>query len=367
MKALFLIQAVLLIRFIITLAGFSWKGKGSQVDLSIIIPLKGWDETFPQLVAGLINQNYSNEIELIVVVDRGHPHLHEIPLSRQVQFLHPPPVPLGWRDKNWRLFQGTQRAHYPVILFLDSDVVVDRDYLNQRMVEHDGHLSYSIALYGHPRNCNERFLASFTSYHSFYLYKFAAALFQVGTAIGASILTTVGKKRLLEALEANGGEIADDHALGCWFRQQGFRVRCISEPVYVAKSNPTFASVWGQINRWLVLPRTICHLFTLKSCALLSLNGLLNFMPSLCFYAGLLMGSWILIASSFLYIFTECLLLQLLEWKAARRRSLRFPLHHFVSLPLVFILQPLMLMASFFSRCVHWRGGEIRIQNREER
>ena len=206
-------------------------------DLSIIIPLKGWDESLPMLINSLLNQDYKKQIEILLIVDPDNPHLSNIPTDEKIQFLHTKPKPMGWMDKNWRLRQGVKHALFHDFLFLDSDVKVDPNFLSLRSSFHQRDLSYCLPIYREAYTSAEKFLSAFTNYNNFYFYKTSTALMSIGTAVGPSVLVTVGKEILTKALEETYFEVADDHALGHWFKKNKFKIACHPEPVYVAKSN----------------------------------------------------------------------------------------------------------------------------------
>lgn len=329
-----------------------------EQDLSIIIPLKGWDESLPKLVQGLLDQRYGRAIEILLVADEDNPRLPEIPVDPRVRLLHPNPKPCHWMDKNWRLREGVERAIFDDVLFLDSDVKVDADFLSLRYSLHKGDLSYCIPIYREADTMAEKFLAAFTSYNNFYLYRTSTALMSIGTAVGPSVLVTAGREALKKALESTCGEVADDHALGHWFKKNGYAVGCLNEPVYVSKTDAGWGEVLKQIKRWLILPRTIGHLLSPLTAFFFGANVLLNSASSLCFYAGLLLGNLALTTISLSLMVMEAAFLTYLEHLYTRRLHSSYPWRHLVYVPIMLIVQPWLALQSLFTRKIQWRGAE---------
>lgn len=370
---LFLIfEALFLIRALLVFIGKAAKDQGAPLDLSIIIPLKGWDESFPDLIRTLLNQNYPNPLQIIIVVDDDNPHKQKIPVNDKVILLNPTPAPPEWFDKNWRLLEGTKKAVYSNILFLDSDVSIDSNFLMVRTKEHHAGLSYCTPIYRTPHNAAEKFLAGFTNYYSFYFYKASTVIVNIGTAIGPSILVTAGQKIVMQALEANKGEIADDHALGHWFKINGYRVQCINEPIYVTKSNASWSEVLNQIKRWLILPRTIFHMLTLQSALFLVINTILNSVAPFLLYIGfaiLIVGNpltgFLILSAAVIYFMTEALIMVFIEHLYTQRTYSDIPWRHLLYVPLGLLSQPLLIAYSLISRKIEWRGASISTKRKQ--
>jgi|GEM_PF-6755967 len=365
---LILIECIIVLRGACSLYTARKKNKASSdKNLSIIIPVKGWDLSLPDLIKNLLIQHYQASFEVILIADKDNPHLSQLPQSSNLILLYMDPLQKGWQDKIERLYQGVKVAQYETLLFLDSDVTVDPHYLTHRLEAHKGTLSFSIPLYTRPQSSSSYFLASFTNFLNFTIYRAGFSLCNLTTAIGPSMLFTAKKSTILQALEKNKEELADDHAMGYWFQTNGYHVHCSEEPVYVT-TDPDVG--WSQhihqILRWLSLPRTVFHLITRHTLCMVVCSSILNAIGGLFLFLGIFLHTtpygFSLIAGGSLFIITETLLLLCIERGATRRISPPFPWHHLLYTPLVLIgLLPLSLL-SLTKRSVTWRGKEIFIK-----
>ncbi len=368
LAALAALEGVLLVRAWLAWRGHRAPGTGATVDLSVVIPLYGWDPGLPALVQGLLDSAYDAALEVIVVVDGDHPRLGDLPAVPRMRLLHPARRPDGWHDKVWRMRCGASAARHGALMFMDSDVTVDPDWLARRVARHRGDFSFALPLYAAPNNTPERLLAAFTNYSNFTLYKAAFAVRDLATAIGPSMLCTADRPFLIEGLESHRDALADDHCLGHWFRSHGRPVHLGAEPVYVAKHHAPWSEVFGQILRWLMLPRTVTHVMMPHAVAALAVGSLLNALPPLLVYAGLaltLAGAVtgpVLLAAGGGLLLTEGLACVLVEHAYARRLHPRRPWRHLVFVPVVALLQIWLLTAALLRRDVPWRNRALKMK-----
>jgi len=338
------------------------------MDLTVVIPLYGWDLGLPALVRGLLTQRYDAAVQVIVVIDGDHPRRAELPEDPRVQLLHPPRCPKDWHDKVWRMRCGASAASHDAVMFMDSDVSVDPDWLARRVGHHRGDFSFAIPLYAAPNNNAERLLAAFTDYSNFTLYKATFSVLDLATAIGPSMLCTAERAFLLEGLETHRAALADDHCLGHWFRSQGRRVHVGAEPVYVAKHHAPWGEVLGQILRWLQLPRTVLHAMMPHAAVALAIGSMLNAAPPLLVYAGALLTlagaavGPVLLAGGVVFLVTEGVACVVVEAAYARRRYPRPPWRHLVFVPLVALFQIWLLTAALVRGNVRWRNQKVAVK-----
>ena len=357
-----LFEAVLILRAWLAWRGHRDHGQGVPMDLTVVIPLYGWDLGLPDLVRQLLAQRYDAAVQVIVVVDKDHPRAGELPEDDRVRLLHPPPCPADWHDKVWRMHQGATAAAHDAVLFMDSDVTADPDTLAHRARHHLGDFSFCIPLYAAPNNNAERLLAAFTDYSNYTLYKASFAVRDLATAIGPSMLCTADRAFLLEGLSTHRAAMADDHCLGHWFRSQGRRVHLGAEPVHVAKHGASLREVAQQIIRWLMLPRTVIHALMPHAVVALALGSLLNALPPMLVYAGLALSlagvasGPAILAAGFLFLLTEGLALVFVEQAYARRRYPAYPWRHVLFVPLAALSQIWLLGIAMVSSRVTMRG-----------
>jgi hypothetical protein len=361
-------EVVLILRAFLAWSSSREVGEDKILDISIVIPVYGWDEGLPALVTGLAESNYTGDVEVILVVDEDNPRLAELPAHARVRLHHPPLLPPGWHDKIWRMRQGLERASMSAILFMDSDVQADPDMLVRRMRHHKGLFSFSIPVYATPGNKAERLLAAFTSYSNFFLYRAAFAVVDLATAIGPSMLFTADRDMIAEALETHKDAVADDHSLAHWFRQQGIRVHCALEPVYVLKHGESLSGVIEQITRWLMLPRTVTHLLMPHAILALLIGSFLNTAATtaICLGAVLWLASApagiTLLAFGVLYLLTDAFLLVHVEHAYTRTRTPGRPWRHLVFVPISALLQVALLLRAAISNKIPWRGARLPVR-----
>lgn len=361
-------EVILLVRAWLAWRGHRAPGAGAPLDLSVVIPLYGWDPGLPDLVRGLLEQTYDAAVEVIVVIDAAHPDAGSLPTAPRVRLLHPEPCPPGWHDKVWRMHTGAAAAAHDAVMFMDSDVTVDPGWLASRVRHHRGDFSFALPLYAAPNNAAERLLAAFTDYSNFTLYKATFAVLELATAIGPSMLCTAERGFLMEGLEAHPSALADDHCLGHWFRSHGRAVHVGAEPVYVAKHHAPWGEVLGQIIRWLQLPRTVTHALMPHAIIALTVGSLLNALPPLFVYTGLSLSlagvSWgpALFAGGGLLLLTEGLALVVVEQAYARRRYPARAWRHLLFVPLAALLQIWLLAAALLRGDVRWRNMKMKVK-----
>lgn len=364
--SLAIFELVLVVRAWMAWQGHRDPGVGEPIDLTVVIPLYGWDPGLPALVRSLLNQRYDAKVEVIVVVDAGHPSLGE--LAEGVRLLHPQPCPSDWHDKVWRMKIGVEAARHPAVMFVDSDVSADGDWLAHRVRHHRGDFSFAIPLYTTPNNHAERLLAAFTDYSNFSLYKATFTAIDLATAIGPSMLCTAERSFLLEGLGTYRTALADDHCLGHWFRSQGRRVHVGAEPVHVTKHGASWQEVGEQVIRWLMLPRTVTNALMPHAVVALTVGSLLNALPPLLVYVGLALtaaGSStgpVLLVGGAVFLFTEGLALVFVEHAYARRRWPALPWRHVVFVPLAALLQIWLLGVALLRGSVPVRDMKVKVK-----
>lgn len=337
-------------------------------ELSVVIPLKGWDESLPRLLDVLLSDPFDAPLQILVVVDSDQPNLHLLPEDDRLIVLQSEPKPDEWLDKNWRLYQGARRAGHETILFMDSDTQPYPKLLTRRCSNHVGPFSFCIPVYTAPCSQSERFLASFTSYNNFFVYCVGFSFGSFGTAIGPSMMASVPRAQLLEALTQGRGQSADDHALGYWMARHGFPVHIAKVPVIVGKDGETWSGAWQQIIRWITVSRTVKHMLSLRLIISAGFAMMLNTLPSLMIYTGL-----IATVSGYrdgLFIAGAGLMVSALDglWLALVERSYvaRCDLTpsgwwHVLYVPILHLLQPVMVAVGYTRREIHWRGSVIKL------
>lgn len=332
--------------------------KNTGKDISIIIPLKGWDNSLPNLLASLCEQGKLLNLEILIIADIDNPSLNLIPKDPNIKVIFSQGGDKSWKDKNWRLYQGAKLAEHPLILFLDSDVIVENDFLARRLASHTEEFSFCLPFYSSPANAAERFLAAFTNYNNITIYKTSFKFINAGTAIGPSILFSGSKQILLQALESCSGEIADDHAIANWFHAHGYQIQCVDQPVFVSKENESWIGAFRQIMRWILLPRTVKHIIDPITFLVMGFNIILNMIPAILILLGSII-SWEIAGAGISIIVIETIGFIFLESNLAKKTKNWF---HAFFLPFTMIVSLFVVLASFFKTKIYWRGQIIPVK-----
>ncbi|MGL1904358.1 MAG: glycosyltransferase [Fibrobacterales bacterium] len=331
----------------------------SQGDITVIIPLKGWDHSLDLLLTNLCKQNYENTIEVIVVADAENlERLNQY--SPQVTIIISKQLSDNWYDKNWRMYQGYKAASYDTVLFMDSDTSIDYDYLTRRTQSHQGHLSFSLPIYANASTPPEALLAAYTDYSNFSLYAGAFIWSQFNTSIGPSMMIRPVDDVAEQALYNNRKEASDDHSLGTYFGRAGKSVHLSKEPIVVNKHSASWKDVIEQIIRWLMLPRAIMHLIDRKTFIYSFSMLILSLFAPISLYILSLMLFFtdihlILFVPLLLSILIESMGIMINEYTLLKR-SHTLPLRHIIYVPLMLMLQPLLVIVSLFRKQFIWRG-----------
>ena len=335
-------------------------------DLSIVIPLKGWDASLPELLKILLKDPFDAALEIIVVIDQNQINRKSFPLDDRLTLLETAVKPKDWLDKNWRLYQRAKRAKHGTVLFMDSDTQPYPQLLNRRCRNHRGGFSFCIPVYAAPKSHSERFLSSFTSYNNFFIYSVIFSFGFFGTAIGPSMMSSVPKEQLLYALEEGKSEFADDHALGNWMDCHGVPVHISKVPVVVGKDGESWAGAIQQIIRWISVTRTVGHILSTRLILSTAFCLIINIIPTSAIYGGFIAAG---MGYEFgLLVAVMGIVLSVLDgfWLALVERSyvLRCDMPssgywHILYVLIMHLVQPFMIVYAWTRKEISWRGGVI--------
>lgn len=347
----------------------SVRAPGPHRDLSVVIPLKGWDASLPQLIEHLVGENRQCQTEVLLIADADHPRLSDIPNSPHVRVIHPPTRPARFRDKNFRLHCGAKAASHDAVLFLDSDVQPTPRMLDTRCEHHPGMFSFCLPVYAHPKGFAEWLLAAFVSHNNLFVYRFGFTRWPMPTAIGPSMLFSGDRQQLLETLEEGASAFTDDHCLGHHLTERGVSVHCADVPVVVGHERVNLSEVNSQIVRWLTLVRTASGTLTPEFRAHLALSSAINALPLLVTTAGLCALAFgrpdltvTLLASGLALAALDGLLLSSVQRGMLRgipkTRTWLYP----AFVPVALALQPYHVARALMSKEIRWRGAISPIQ-----
>jgi ceramide glucosyltransferase len=257
----------------------------------------------------------------------------------------------GPNRKIANLVNMLEHAEHDVLCFADSDVVVDRDYLNAIVgALQEPEIGVVTSVYRGVASPGfwPRVAVAMTNYH--FLPGVITGLF-IGRArpcFGQTIAITRATLERIGGLARFAHHLAEDHALGEAVRQIGARVVIPPFVVGHACVEDTFATMYAHELRWSCTIRAadrighagsvLMHPVPLALLALLLSGGA---MPAL----GLTVAA--LAARALLMVKTA--------------RATGASLRGAVWLPFVDLLQFLIFVSSFFSSHVIWRGTRFRV------
>lgn len=343
-----------------------------QPDLTVVIPLKGWEPSLPDLLRSLAHQRYDGSIIPIVVVDEQHPEIRQLESIagvRVVRFT----LPAGWTgsDKNLRLLRGLRETHTEWVMFLDADAQISVDFLRYRMAVHAREpvpeLSFSLPLYAHADNAAAAFLAAFTNHSNVALYLAASALIRLETAIGPSMVIRRRDAFLptqLEHFQQLGS--AYDHSLGQAYGTSGRLVALSAEPIVVTIPRPEWRDVLRQIMRWVMSVKTAKRIIRWPTWCVLIVSSSVSLIPFTLTTIGLfsaLLGNVLVACTAAGFAIAsmelEAIGLMIVEQRLLSRRCFGFPWRHLIFVPLALLSQPILFATALIKRRIEWRGAII--------
>jgi len=339
----------------------------NQPNLSVIIPLRGWDQSLPDLLTMLGKQKYSSQIEVMLVTDEPE-RLSSYPLPANINLIKPDTCPTDWQDKIWRLHQGLKHCQFKTIMFLDSDASIDHSFIARRLACHSTPLSFSLPMYINTQNSPARILASFTNYNNLTVYGLGFSLSPNGlpTAIGPCIVADISTAKLSDLLSLCATQSAGvDHALGYHCYHAGYRIAVAVEPISVVTDKVRLDKALGQIIRWLMLWRVTKHLIEQKLYMLTLLSTVINLIPFLLLITifahqtlGISFG--VINCAAGIAFFIDAFGLLLTERMLF---SFRKPanLAHLIFMPITQLLMPILFLLSLLRRQFLWRGKTVAV------
>jgi 4,4'-diaponeurosporenoate glycosyltransferase len=125
---------------------------GEYPKISIIIPARNEEHNIGKLLKSIFDQEFSAD-EVIVVNDESTDRTKEISLEFGARVIDSQALPEGWLGKPWACYQGAKAAEGEILIFLDSDIEIERGGLKR------------IADTFISKNENEKVVMSIAPYH----------------------------------------------------------------------------------------------------------------------------------------------------------------------------------------------------------
>jgi hypothetical protein len=196
--------------------------------VSVVVPMRNEVERIPLLLASLLGQTRRPD-QVIVVDDASEDGSAEaVRAFPEVELLTAGPVPTGWTGKSWACATGARRARGEVLVFLDADVVLGEEALDQILAtwSADGGL---VSVQPHHRTQRP--------------FESASLMFNVIAVMGLGIGSLVPPRHEWGAAGpclatsradydrvgghgAVAGDVAEDLALARAYREVGLPIRC---------------------------------------------------------------------------------------------------------------------------------------------
>ncbi|MBN2327236.1 MAG: glycosyltransferase [Candidatus Omnitrophica bacterium] len=202
----------------------------APVNISLIIPARNEEHNLERLLASVARQSLK-PFEIIVVDDESTDRTADVARKYGAIVLPAPPLPDGWRGKNWACWQGAQIACGDAFLFLDADAILQPGAFERI------HLAYN---HGDCRGL------SLGPYHEVQKpYEQLSAVFNLMMFVGMGSFSLTGSpddpRGLFgpfclfdrDAYQAVGGhesvrgEILENMSFCALLRGKGFKLRCL--------------------------------------------------------------------------------------------------------------------------------------------
>lgn len=104
-------------------------------ELSIITPTLNEEKYLPKLLNSIALQNFQGKMEVIVVDGKSEDHTISVAETFKNKLPDLSIIPLRKRGVGYQRNQGAQKAKYKYLLFIDADMILPRNFLNQFIKE----------------------------------------------------------------------------------------------------------------------------------------------------------------------------------------------------------------------------------------
>lgn len=205
--------------------------------LSVIIPARNEDKHLEEALGSVVNQDYTGELDVVLVDDRSDDATAEIGDRMQrdhdrLRTLHVADLPEGWLGKNHAAGLGAAQTNGEWLLFCDADVVFDTATFRKAMAYAERESLDHLTLV--PRlELDGYWLRSVTAFSWMMglvyvgLYRANVDGSGVGVGIGAFNLIRRRAYEKIGTHERLRLEVVDDLALGKSVKESGLRGRIL--------------------------------------------------------------------------------------------------------------------------------------------
>ncbi|MGL4607322.1 MAG: glycosyltransferase [Eubacteriaceae bacterium] len=124
--------------------------------LSIIVPARNEEINLPVLLSGL-NKNKHLIHEIIVVNDCSEDNTVMVAKSFNAEVVNIDHQPEGWKGKNFACYTGAKKASGDLLLFLDSDLIPQKDMIEKLITNYQEGTVLSVQPYHYTEKAYEQF------------------------------------------------------------------------------------------------------------------------------------------------------------------------------------------------------------------
>ena len=239
-----------------------------QPNVSIIVPVRGLDESSDINFQSFCQQDYHESYEIIFALEtEADPATKAIKdlikqyPQKSIKLIFSEPLGIRAVGKIKNLIAGYRASQYEAIFLIDSDVHVALDFLSQSVgfIEApetgaafalpvcEGSEDWVAALHNIAVNTSA--------------LNYAAAAYQKrnNSVVGSIIATRRDVLKNIGGLDVIANQVVGiDVSLGRAIHQANYQIQLLGQPARIYHSRDTFPKFWWQIHRWLV---TIRHYF----------------------------------------------------------------------------------------------------------
>lgn len=204
---------------------------GGTAAVSVVVPARNEETSLPNLLASLRCQDLVPR-QVIVVDDGSIDATANLAVDGGVELISAPPPEPGWLGKPWACQLGANAATGDVLVFLDSDVVLEPDALG-RLVEAQRSLAPDGVLSVQPFHRTRRAYEQSSLYPNLVTMMASghfAAIPDLATpmAFGPCVVTTTEAYRAAGGHAGVASHVLEDLHLGRAFARAGRPVRCLA-------------------------------------------------------------------------------------------------------------------------------------------
>lgn len=132
----------------------------TDLSISVIIPARDEEQNIQHLLKSLHNQ-LAQPLDIIVVNDGSQDQTAQVAAHLGANVINAEELPPGWKGKSWACHQGAQHARGEWLLFLDADLLLEKEALSSLLELND---TKTTAFSIYPYHSIDKFYEEFSSF-----------------------------------------------------------------------------------------------------------------------------------------------------------------------------------------------------------